>query len=198
MKGSDVHSQRKRRTLALCVLVLLFVAELLFLEFEVEWLWGMTQAVLPEFGYAETLKSCPADVRVLKSQHFAVLTMLLPLKAVCVYMCGPERIVKLQGRGLLEKAWGLLFILLYISLGMVFAYVVLFELPGAPSLSSRSALANLSPCALPTLAYVLKLSFASIVAAVCLWPVILIASSLLHRIFVRIDMHFHTGRVRQQ
>lgn len=198
MEGLHVHSQYKWQNLALCALVLLLVPELMLLEFKAGWLWRTAQALLPESDFVNLLKRCPSDVRVLKSQHFATLTMLLPLKAVCVYMCCPMRVQNLRGRGLLEIAWGLLVIVLYTLLGMVFAYIVLFQLPGAPSLSSRSVFANLNLCAQPTLAYALKLSLASFIAAVCLFPLIAIASSLLHWLLVRVAMHLRPAKVRQQ
>ncbi len=198
MEGLHVHGQNKWQNLALCTLVLLLASELMLLEFKAEWLWSTAQALLPESDFVNRLKRCPADVRVLKSQHFATLTMLLPLKAVCFYMCCPLRFQNLRRRGLLDMAWGLLVILLYTLLGIVFAYIVLFQLPGASSLSSRSVLANLGMCAQPTLAYGLKLSVASFIAAVCLWPLIAIASSLLHWLFVRVATHIRPARVRQE
>lgn len=194
MEDHDVHRQYRRRNLALCALGLLLVPELLLLNLEAERLWSLLQAALPESGYTHILKRCPADVRMLKSQHFAALTIFLPVKAVLVYLCWPLRIRIPYEKGRLESAWGLLVIVLYTLLGMVFAYFVLFELPGRPSLSPGSVLANLHACAQPTLTYALKLSFAAIVAAACLWPVVAIVSSIFHWLFVRVQMHFRPAR----
>lgn len=184
MEGFRTNSQDKRQALVVGALVLLVVPELMLLEFKVEWLWSAAQALLPNSEYTYLLEKCPPEVRVLKSQHLAALTMLLPLKALCIYMWSPLRFQNLDAKGPLAMAWGLLVILLYTLLGMVFAYIMLFMLPGSSTLSSSSTFANLSSCAQPTLAYAVKYSLASVIAALCLWPLVAIASSLCHWLFV--------------
>lgn len=83
--------------------------------------------------------------------------------------------------GWMRNSVGVLVVALYALLGMLFAYLVLFQLPGAPTVSSRSFFANLTPCGPPTIEYVLKMFMLSVVAAICLWPAIGIVSTILRR-----------------
>lgn len=138
------------------------------------------QTLVTDLGYPRHLNVCPTGISELKSQHFFVFTLLLPLKAISFYLCWPGT-VNLFGKRPLEAAWRVLVVVLYALLGMLFAYFLLFQLPGAPSVSSRSFFANLTPCGPPTMEYVLKMFMLSVVAAICLWPAIGIVSTILRR-----------------
>lgn len=175
-----IHNYQKWRTLALLALGLCFLLELLSIRLEYGWMRNSVQSLVTELEYPRHLNVCPTGISELKSQHFFVLILLLPLKAISLYLCWPGTL-NLFGKRPLEAAWGVLVVTLYALLGMLFAYLVLFQLPGAPSVSSRSFFANLTPCGPPTIEYVMKMFMLSVVAAICMWPAIGIVSSILRR-----------------
>ena len=177
---------RAWRNSALCGLVLLLLIEILVLQVRLDWLWTLAKLSLSWSDLMLRLEKCEIDIAALKSQHLAVLVFLLPLKAVCVFMYSPAWIKSERKLNLFEKAWRVLNITLYSLLGLVFAYVFLFLLPASPTLAPGSFLGHLYLCNEPTLRYALSMAFASFIAAVCLWPIVLVAVTLVRSIWVRV------------
>jgi hypothetical protein len=168
---------RSSRYLAIGGLAFLFILELTALEFHMDWLWDTARMSFAWSGVAHRLENCSLEIRILKSQHFALLVMFIPLKAILVGVYFPARVRVPTELNLLNQVWsGFAFVLLSL-VGLVPSYILLFLFPGSSPYVGRFRYLY-ALCQEPTLAYAGGMFFVGLVAAGCMLPLVTVVATL--------------------
>ncbi|RYF13678.1 MAG: hypothetical protein EOO30_20590 [Comamonadaceae bacterium] len=168
---------------ALGILALLLLLEVVSLDAPVEWLHEIARAHFAWHPAIERLGRCAPEVQALKSQHNAVMVMFLPLKVWSLYLLVPAWLPTPRG-SLPERMWAVFRFGLYILVGIVPAYLLLF-VANQPLVHRWTLRELLAPCHLPNWSYVANTFTTSMFAAFCLLPLPVVCAAALKRLGTR-------------